>query len=445
MSRGAASSALFGVLALALIAPVWAGAAAAAPARAIRPGPTLFTADQKRLNAAAAEILHDREVRAAIDAVVRRWAALPPATLPDGKPTLRRAAGELAFFAAEIAAQQTLHPETIAWILSPPFTAGVRGSRFGIDDPDRIYRAVAVDPSRSYVIEGHRNPAASNDDFRFEATAEALRTLSGLDARDIDVAVDGSFRITLDAKPSAGRRNHLTLPPGTNTVVIRDTLANWDRQLPNRLTFRQVDGPGPRGTAAQARAVAIGLIERSDRFLSGIIANVWKQPENSFTARVRTLSDGLPGYIFAQARFTLNDGEALVVTIDPQTARYTGFEVTDPWALSAPYWNGFGSRSDAQVRPNSDGSLIYIVAKRDPGYANWVSTNGLSQGFVGIRIENMPQPSTVDVEKVVRSARVVRTGEIAAALPGDTARASPEQRARELSSCLAGFRRRVTD
>jgi hypothetical protein len=60
-----------------------------------------------------------------------------------------------------------------------------------------------------------RQKTPSNADFSFEAiptiTPEG-QPVAYLKAKDVDVAADATFAITLDSSPGSGQRNHLTLP-----------------------------------------------------------------------------------------------------------------------------------------------------------------------------------------------------------------------------------------
>jgi hypothetical protein len=131
----------------------------------------------------------------------------------------------------------------------------------------------------------------------------------------------------------------------------------------------------------------------------------------------------------------------LVITVDPQGARYLGFQLTDPWYRSVPYWNATGSLSDKQARPNADGTITYIIATRDPGYYNWLSTGGLDDGLLLMRVENFER--TPDPAKVFRDAQIVKLADLAQALPAGALRATPTERSRELALRSAGYRNRV--
>ncbi len=119
----------------------------------------------------------------------------------------------------------------------------------------------------------------------------------------------------------------------------------------------------------------------------------------------------MPGAIIASGHFKIEPEEALVVTIDPGKAQYTGFQLTDPWFRSVPYWSGLSSLSNLQARANADGSLTYVLSARDPGYHNWVSTGGLREGLILARIEVYAEAPSVGT--VVRSVKLVKLGDLA--------------------------------
>lgn len=112
------------------------------------------------------------------------------------------------------------------------------GSGAGIDCPDNIYRNAGLDGAVHYEVSGrvHANGPAQ---FTFQLTLHPegmgfavnddsmrdLGALAMLTHRDLDIAADGSFRISLDSEPAAGRRNHIQLPPGRLYLLVRDSLS----------------------------------------------------------------------------------------------------------------------------------------------------------------------------------------------------------------------------
>ncbi len=76
--------------------------------------------------------------------------------------------------------------------------------------------------------------------------------------------------------------------------------------------------------------------------------------------------------------FQLADDEALVLTIDPGNAGgFFTVPVYNDWTITDDYWNQQTSLNNAQAVANPpDGTYTMVVAKADPGVANWVSTGG---------------------------------------------------------------------
>ena len=420
-------------------------ACAAAP-----PQGSLLTVDQQRVDRVAVSLLHDPGVEAARAAGLKKWSTLPAFSLRDGKDTLDGAIQEAEYAALRAVAAYEPGKPPLIWASAPPYTFAkvkVPGSRYAGDNPDRIYRSIAVDPAHRYEIHGRRATKPSNDDFLFEAISGPALGLIGtptasLKAKDIDVAADGAFTVTADASPANGRRNHLTLPAGTTGILLRDTLADWSAQRPNDIVVKRLDAEA--GTARSQDELHQQAAQEVSRFIDANIRFldlVTKAPVNHPVAQVRRPQDGVAGAIAASGRFSLKGDEVLVITIDPAGAKYVGFQLTDPWFRSRPYWSTTGSLSNRQVKTNADGSLTYIVAPRDPGYHNWLSSGGLHDGLLLIRIEDFDQ--TPDPAKVIREARVVSLAQLGSVLPAETVRVTLAERAQQLHVRYVGYLKRV--
>jgi hypothetical protein len=405
----------------------------------------LVTPSQTQNDRLALSLRHDPVVEAARRKVLADWGALPQAQLPDGKATLNAAVEEATYMALRSAVADPSRPQVL-WTEAPAYAVGalhVPSGREG-DSPDRIYRFAAMDPRYSYVIHGHRDARPSLDEFSFEACtppAAVGKALFHLSSHDIDIAPDGSFTVTADATPANGRRNHLTLPPGTANVLIRDTLVDWSSQLPNDLTIERVGGPAaaPRSKAelAQETATEIGQI---DALNLPFLQLVWKAPANQITPRVRPLAWGMPGSGLAFNRFSLKPGEALVVTLDPLGGKYLGFTVGDLWMRSVNYWSRTGSLNNHQAKPNPDGTITYVLAAKDPGVTNWLDTGGLRDGLMTVRWEGLP--ANADIAHAAKGAQVVPIAQLAAALP-NVPRIGPGARQQILAQRKAAFAQRT--
>jgi hypothetical protein len=282
-------------------------------------------------------------------------------------------------------------------------------------------------------------------DLSFEAiSGPALlgKAKASLQAKQIDVAADGTFIVTADATASNGRRNHLQLPPGTANILVRDTLDNWTLELPTELSVQRQNEGNVKASSHDSLVQRAPLeVQKSIDASLKFIAGVWKNPPNHLFPVVRGLADGVQGGLVAVNRFRLKSDEALIITLDPLGAKYVGIEVTDPWARSADYARGSTSLNDTQAEVGSDGSLTYVLSNEDPGIRNWLNAGGLHDGILLVRWELLS--GAVQADKAVREVRVVKLSNLAAALPAGATRIDAAQRQQWLAERRKSYERRL--
>jgi len=374
--------------------------------------------------------------------VIELYGNAPSGQLLDGRKHLEGAVDELVFgVILTTITPDPAHP-AIVWNETLPYTAAgmqVPGSRYAGDMPDRLYRNIAVNPAYRYELHG-RLDRQSTLDFSIEALPGpgnwGLPPLAILQLPDMVIDDDGHFVVTLDASAANGRANHLQLPQDTVSLLVRDTLLQWDRQRPVALEIRGLDDPAPvtREYMANHAAAQLGqAAEVSLAFYNGI----WQRAPNTLDPYVRDLGWG----IVAINRFQIADDEALVVTLDPVDARYLGVQVDDLWLRSANYVTHTSTLNNAQSKPNRDGTFTFVVAKEDPGYFNWVDTAGMNDGYLIGRWELFNEATTGD--GAVREVRKVKLADLDAALPKGAVRVSPQQRAAQLAAREAAYQLRL--
>jgi hypothetical protein len=256
------------------------------------------------------------------------------------------------------------------------------------------------------------------------------RNFATLEASQLELAPDGSFEIALSRERRPG--NWLPLHPDATQVLIRQYLWDWEREEPAEFRIFQEESEGvPAEPLAPARAA-----QRLDEAGHWTVATaqVWAD----WVARLRR--DHVPGRIAPARRFVggaddirygndafrLADDEALLLEFEPPDARYWHVQLVDLWFGTMDYTNRQTSLNGQQLRRDADGRVRVVIAHRDPGVPNWLDTAGHREGIVQYRYvwtKNDPQPS----------ARLLREGELRAALPADTPRVSPEERRRAIA------------
>jgi hypothetical protein len=138
---------------------------------------------------------------------------------------------------------------------------------------------------------------------------------------------------------------------------------------------------------------------------------------------------------FGIGYFRLAEDEALLVEVKPPPAKYWSVHLGNYWMESLDFASHQSSLNGHQAVLDPDGIFRAVVSLRDPGVPNWLDSAGHSEGSMIYRwnqAEGAPIPTT----------RVVRFGEIRAALPAATAVVTPEERHATIEGRREHVRRR---
>jgi hypothetical protein len=93
------------------------------------------------------------------------------------------------------------------------------------------------------------------------------------------------------------------------------------------------------------------------------------------------------------------------------------------------------SHTPSRTVLDKDGKYRLIITHEDPGYHNWVDTQGLIRG-------NLTYRALMSEEFVEFRTKLVKRAELAKALPADSAKVTPEDRVKQLRARFDGIRQR---
>ncbi len=368
--------------------------------------------------------------------------------------------------------QQVMPPHT--WYGQ---TAG--GNRIWYDNPDTVYRFVAVNAASEYVITGRFDRDHMPADTNFSVlTGLNGNTAWNLNASDLDLDAEGNFRITVSSRPARAGEDHLQLPPDATLITTRNTLSDWADQTPMSVSIERVGGPpdslfaqiggflipgiGPAITQNSQLVSLVSIIppfkdpplvlHATETALLMLFLGLTKQHEylavattDPATGKLRNpneLSEPahnaqfLSTQLQSAGHFQLADDEALVLTVDPGSATYFVVPITNDWTITDDYWNQQTSLNNAQAVPNPDGTYTIVISPTDPGVANWVSTGGLNQGTISVRFQGV-DPKSADRPTV--STRLVAHDDLPKVLPESTQYVTPAERREILAGRKAGY------
>lgn len=416
----------------------------------------LATAAQRDVESQALRLFGSDAVQQSLARARALFLADARAGTPAGRATLEQNLSEWAFSAAICAASMDPANPRICWTLNLPhrwFGLDLPGSRHGVDNPDNLYRVIAIDAQSRYQVRGRVPPHAAPDvSFTvfsaYPGNGEDSHSLGVLTLADLEVEEQGRFVLDVDSLAGEGRRNHLPVKPGAKLIFVRDSLHDWAVESPITLEVQRLCGP-PAGSAESAdeqrlSRLAAQIVERAvpywihsmPKWFGQLPHNVLPPAAASNFAYARQATVG--------AQFRIAEDQALVITADPMGAAYFGFQVADPWGSSPDYARHSASLNAAQALPNSDGTISFVVAMQDPMVHNWVDTAGLEEGTLLIRWQALP-PGGIDPQRSIRQVALVRLTDLAAALPPETNGISAEDRRHQRAARQAAHARRLVE
>lgn len=410
------------------------------------PDDPVATASQHEQELAAVDLIEHPTVKAAYRTVAETW--LSRAKASDAmRERFDDAFAEVMFSAAVWSSNQDkLRPKVscITRLAHPVDGRRIPGSRWGIDNPDSVYRVIPISGDERYEIHGRVGQHRMTENY-FTLWDANMGTVDVLNGRTMSVDSDGSFTITVDSEPANGRPNHVRTTPAAHEFYIRDVLLDWGRDDPNHLEVQRLGGAcgtPPRTLDEQAEATA-AMMDYFANFTGKLSHGVYKMPANHFNLAWSADKVGaMRNQVYVMGRFDLAPDEAFVVDVNDGGAEYFTVPLSNIWGTTLELVDRTGSLNKAQSVAGEDGTYTYVISPVDPGVANWIDSDGLREAILTLRMaefgENGPR------EDLGARGRVVKLDQLDAEVP-HLARVSPQQRAAHLAERRKAYLRRLPE
>jgi hypothetical protein len=329
--------------------------------------------------------------------------------------------------------------------------------KLGSDSADFLYQQAWIDGESVYRICGNKGTA------RFlNITVQGLRPdkqpgtdwpslhepfgdipEANLFGQRLETHWDGSFELYIGG-PRRGP-NWLPTTAGSRKLFLRQGFDSWT-ELPARLHIERVGMTEPRPMPTP-RALTSAM-DWAGRFLTGLM-NDWPDHPYQFSggvvdavnlnrfaqpAQADVTADRRRGRAVAHMCWQLGADEALIIEFDSHA---------DFWMLTnmGVFFNSMDylyrpvSYTPSRTNVSADGKIRLILCHTDPGYANWLDTQGFERGNVTFR--NLMSEAGTEFRTTV-----VKQSQLGTALPADTARVTHEERLRQMRDRFDGIRRR---
>jgi hypothetical protein len=405
------------------------------------------TREQHEHEKAAVSLLDHPVVAAARETVREEWLDKEE---PDGA---MRACFDWAFeevmFSAVVwsSNQDPCHPKVTCITRLEHEVDGVRipGSRWGIDNPDSIYRVIPISGAERYEIRGRVGEHRMTENY-FTLWDDQMGTEALLNGHDLVTEPDGSFVVTVDADPAGGRPNHVRSTGPSREFYIRDVMLDWDVDDPNHLEIVRLGPPPTQAplTTDELADRAVVYMRKFADFSHGLSKGMTMGRPNRFhLAHSADKGGALRNQVYVGGHFLLEDDEAFVIDVHDGGARYFTVPISNVWGTTMGIRDRTGSLNKAQSEPNADGTWTYVVSNADPGVHNWIDACGLDSGILTLRMAEFPDQRPTD--DLAATGRLVKLADLESALPAGTREVTAAERAVQLAGRAAAYARRLPE
>ena len=286
--------------------------------------------------------------------------------------------------------QDPLYPKviTISRLAHQIGNIDIPGSRWGIDNPDSVYRVIPVSGEERYKIHGRVYQRRMVENY-FTLWDDKMQTIGLLSGRDLVVDSDGYFTITVDSDPSSGRVNHIQSDQSAKEFYIRDVIFDWQDDRPNELSIVRLGNNSARAPTSDSDLLTL-VAEYMRKWAYNTTR--WNnqallKPVNDFSFTIDRDSDGaLRNQIYIMGHFNLPTEDAvLVLDVDMGGADYFIAPITNVWGTSNEIRNRNGCLNKTQIEENADGTYTFFLSLTDPGVRNWLDPSDMAEGILTLR------------------------------------------------------------
>jgi len=329
--------------------------------------------------------------------------------------------------------------------------------KLGGDCADFVYQQAWIDGASIYKISGNRGTArflnftvqgprpAKQPGTDWPSLHEPFGDIpeANLFGHQLETEWDGSFELYIGG-PKRGP-NWLPTTAGSRKLFLRQGFDRWS-ELPARFRIERIGMADPRPMPTPE--IMAAAMDWAGRFLTGVM-NDWPDHPYQFSGgavdgvnvnafppepKGDAASDRRRGRAAANMCWQLAPDEALIIEFN----RHDGFWMMTNMGVffnSMDYLYRQVSYTPSRTKVDSDGKIRLILCHDDPGFHNWLDTQGFERGNVTYR-------NLLSEAQTVFKTELVKRSQLASALPADTVKVSPEQRVGQMRERFNGIRQR---
>ena len=261
--------------------------------------------------------------------------------------------------------------------------------KWGGDNADAFYQYAPIDPARTYRVRGRKGDAVYFSLTVYGGPRDGRysdRIVGTVNDRMVDIGPDGEFEIVLSPEPHDGA--WIELQPDAVAAITRDYVVDPTTGRRVEWHIEAEDPPATRrdsdaDLAGRFRATLTWIREQAQLVPLGL-------GETNSVAEPYGVPSVTYGWVAADAAyamggFDLEDNQALIIKGRSPECAFWNLCLWNQFLHTYNYDYERVTINGGQVQYEDDGSWTIVVASRDPGHPNWLSTAGHPRGLLWFR------------------------------------------------------------
>ncbi len=267
--------------------------------------------------------------------------------------------------------------------------------KIGSDNPDSHYMSGTVDGRLHYRITGNRGTvhylSFSAFTGNYGAGQDRLGRAGFIHGSDLILDEDGNYEIHVG--PTQRGDIWLETAPEPTQIAVRQFFLDRTNEKVATVNIECLDHdelPPPLSAERVDKALksSVAFVKGCSSLFTDWVDRLGDGARNALSLEVQNRSQGAwadPNQIFRHGAYDLAENEALLIKFTPPDCFYWNFQVDNRWMESLDYRHLPVTVNKHTARYEPDGSVQIVVAHADPGFGNWMSTDGHRFGAIGLR------------------------------------------------------------
>ena len=261
--------------------------------------------------------------------------------------------------------------------------------KWGGDNSDAYYQYAPLDPSRTYRVSGRRGDSVYLSLTVYGGPSDGRyseRIVGTINDRALAINPEGRFEFLVGPDVVAGAG--IRLEPDAVCAITRDYLAEPTTQRRATWNIGALDPPATwreddAELARRFRAATTWIKEQAQ--IAPLSLGEPNSIDPPYPVPTTTFGWAAGDAAYAMGSFDLAEGEALYIEGRSPDCVFWNLCLWNQFLHTYNYDYERVTINGSQVVSNDDGSWTIVVAPRDPGHPNWVSTAGHTRGRVWLR------------------------------------------------------------